>query len=95
MALAPDAEWEVSCSREQSRALANEPRLQQVVTRARIVNSIRFIQVAVADQHAKVKPLLYEVTQTAIRVADAAEHLIAAVLREQRWQYRQLPHGRN
>ena len=43
MALAPDAEWEVSCSREQSRALANEPRLQQVVTRARIVNSIRFV----------------------------------------------------
>ena len=32
-----------SLAREQSRALANEPRLQQVVTRARIVNSIRFV----------------------------------------------------
>jgi hypothetical protein len=48
--LASKASWEVYCTQRAFQSLQSDTRFQRILTLARIVNSIRFIETAVAEQ---------------------------------------------
>jgi hypothetical protein len=75
MAIAPDTEWEVFCTSSEFDQVRNNEKFQRIVTLARIVNSIRFIQIAVTGQKGNDTP-------SAVRQRIASLFYLAGVLYE-------------